>query len=194
MQVVSIKGEVRTSVGKVNTKAIRREGLIPAVLYGGEDVVHFSTTHAQVKTLVYTPDFKLAEIEIDGQVHKAILKDIQFHPVSDAIMHIDFLRLMENTPIKLAVPIRFVGTSPGVKVGGKLQQMLRRVEIKTTPEHIIDHVKVDISNLELGQSARVRDIQSNDNIEIMQGGSIPVAMVEIPRALRSATAAAAKEE
>lgn len=194
MQVVAISGNPRENLGKKATKADRAAGLIPCVIYGGDEVHHFTTTPNEVKALIYTPDFKLAEIELNGTTYKSIVKEIQFHPVTDAILHIDFLRLVENHPIKVQVPVRFFGTSPGLKVGGKLIQNVRRIKIKTTPENLVDELKLDISNLELGESIRVRDIEVNDNIEIMMPSGTPVGTVEIPRALRSAAAAKAKEE
>lgn len=194
MEVVAINGKLRTEIGKKETKAERREGNIPAVIYGGDKNVHFSTVLNDVRPIVYTPDFKVAEITVDGESYRCILKEVQYHPVTEAIQHMDFLRLVDNTPIKVQVPVRFKGTSPGVKEGGKLLQSVRRIKIKTTPEYLVDELILDISELKLGQAIRVRDIETNDNIEIMSAGGTPVAVVEIPRALRSAATAAAKEE
>ena len=193
MEAIAVNGELRPELGKKGSKAVRNEGRIPCVLYGGDEVTHFSVAFNDVRDLIYTPDFKLAEISLDGNVHKAILKDTQFHPVSDDIRHIDFLRLVEGAPIKVEVPVRFKGVSPGVKVGGKLQQKLRRVKIKTTPDNLIDELHVDISSLELGDSVRVRDIEAVENVEILNSPSVPLGTVETPRALRSAATAAAKE-
>ncbi len=193
MEIVTVKGEVRKEFGKKATKAIRGAKRIPCVLYGVDSLIHFTTTLKDVKTLIYTPDFKLAEVEVDGQKYRSIIKDIQWHPVTDEIIHIDFLKLIEGHSVKLEVPVRFVGVSPGVKAGGKLQQKVRRVKIKTVPEHMVSELELDISKMELGQSIRVRDIKVNENIEIIQQPGTPVATVEIPRALRSAASAAAKE-
>ncbi|MCB0569710.1 MAG: 50S ribosomal protein L25 [Phaeodactylibacter sp.] len=193
MEIVAVNGQKRVGLGKKETKAVRNEGLIPCVLYGGDEVVHFSTTLNDIRGVVYTPDFKIAELTVEGKAYRAILKDVQWHPVTDSIVHIDFLRLVEGNAIKVEVPLRFTGVSPGVRAGGKLQQKLRRVLIKTTPEHLISEMSVDISKLELGQSIRVRDIVVEEpGIEIMNSPGVPVATIEIPRALRSATAAAEK--
>jgi large subunit ribosomal protein L25 len=194
MTTVSVTGEVRKELGKKASKDIRNTGTIPCVLYGGTEPVHFTTNSKMVKDLVYTPDFKIAEIKIDGKVSKAILKDVQYHPVSDAILHIDFLRLVEGTSVKVDLPVRFRGSSPGVKLGGKLIQNLRKVKVKTLPEHLVDQVLVDISSMELGQSIRVRDIDQNTGIEILNSPGIPIATIEIPRAMRSAATAAAKSK
>lgn len=193
MEIIAVNGQARPGLGKKVAKAVRNEGRIPCVLYGGDEVVHFSTTLNEVRGVVFTPDFKVAELSVNGKTYRAILKDVQWHPVSDSIMHIDFLRLVEGHPVKVEVPVRFKGVSPGVRAGGKLQQKLRRVQIKTTPEHLVTEISVDISKLELGQSIRVRDIVIEEpGIEIMSSPGVPVATIEIPRALRSATAAAEK--
>lgn len=193
MKVINISGAARENTGKKGTKAVRKEGRIPSVIYGGDKNIHFSTTHKDVKNLVYTPEFKVAEIDVDGNVHRCVLKDAQFHPVTEEILHLDFLKLVAGKTVKLNVPVKFVGNSPGVKVGGKLQQNLRRIKIKTTPEKMVDSVTLDVSKLELGHSIRVRDIKEMEGVEVMNPPGTPVAAVEIPRALRSAAAAAEKE-
>lgn len=186
MQTVTIEGVVRQGTGTKYAKAIRREGNVPCVMYGGDNVVHFHATQSSFKKLIYTPDFKLAEISIDGANYKAILKDAQFHPVTDEILHVDFIELVPEKLIKAQVPVRVTGKSPGVKVGGKLQQSLRKVSILSTPENLVDNVTVDISKLKLGDSIRVRDIAVQEGIEILNPPAIPVASIVIPRALRSA--------
>lgn len=192
MQSVKVSGEVRENLGKKFSKAVRREGLVPAVLYGAGDPVHFTIKALDVRSLIYTPDFKLAELTVGGKTFKAIVKDCQFHPVTDALRHIDFLALQDGHPIKVQVPVVFEGTSPGVRGGGKLQVAVRRIKIKTTPENLVDKLVLDISELELGSAIRVRDIQPNEGVEIMNPGGQPVASVEVPRALRSAATAEAK--
>lgn len=192
MNVVAVQGQERGVLGKKASKSDRRSQIIPCVLYGGDQQVHFTTTEKEIKNLIYTGDFKLAELEIGGTKIKAIVKEVQFHPVSDKIIHIDFLRLIDGTPIKVEVPVRFRGTSPGVRIGGKLIQNLRKVKVKTLPKDLVDQVLIDISSLELGQSIRVRDIDANEGVEIMNAPGIPVATIEIPRAMRSAATAAAK--
>jgi large subunit ribosomal protein L25 len=192
MDSVKISGIERPSLGKVATKANRASGAIPCVLYGIDNNIHFTSTWNDVRHLVYTPDFKLAEIEVGGKSYKAILKDIQYHPATEQILHIDFLCLVPNTVIKLEVPLRLIGTAVGVKSGGKLIQSVRKVKIKCMPEGIVDHVSIEISKLDLGQTARVKDIIPTEGVEITMSPSIPVVIIEIPRALRSAAAAEAK--
>ncbi len=193
METINIEGTSR-SIGSKSTKDIRKAGQIPCVLYGQDGTKHFAVTPNAVKQLVYTPDFKLAEVDIDGTKVKCILKDIQFHPVKDTIQHIDFLQLTEGVPVKVNLPLRTKGESEGVKVGGKLLQQVRRVLVKTLPEHLVDELYVDISSLNLGQSARIRDIEVNENMQIMNPPATPVVMVEVPRALRSAQAQAEATE
>lgn len=192
MEVVKINGISRTDLGKKATKADRKNEAIPCVLYGGNDNVHFTTTWSEVRHLIYTPDFKTAELTIDGNTYNAILKDVQLHPASEQILHVDFLTLTPGHPIKVSVPLRLKGTSPGVKAGGKLIQSVRKVKIKCLPEAMTNEMFLDISKLELGQTARVRDIATQDGIEITMSPSVPVVLIEIPRALRSAAAAETK--
>ncbi len=193
MEIVAVSGEVRSDLGKKATKAVRKEGRIPAVLYGGDGNIHFSVAPNEVKDLVYTSQFKLADVSVDGKAHRCIIKDLQFHPLTDEIVHIDFRELTAGTPVKVDVPLRFTGNSEGVKAGGKLLQKVRRLRIKTVPENLVDHISVDISALQLGQSIRVREIEPSEGIEIMNSPGVPLATIEIPRALRSATSAAEKE-
>ncbi len=194
METVAIKGLKRKETGKKATKAMRREGLIPCAMYGMGDATHFGVSFKDVKPLIYTASFKLAEIDIDGTKHKCIIKERHFHPVSEQIEHIEFIELLDDRKITVQVPVKFVGTAPGVKIGGSLQQNLRRITIKTTPEHLIDELTLDISKLEIGQSVRVRDIQIEEGVEVVNPGGSPVATIEVPRALRSQQASKAGEE
>ena len=180
--------------GKRAAKAARRAGLVPCELYGGGTNVHFQLPSKELKDLIYTSEFKVVNIEIDGSTYRCIMKDIQFHPVTDSIEHIDFLLLEEGRKVKVNIPVRFTGIAPGVKAGGKLTQKVKSVQIKTVPEELVDHLTLDISNLKLGQSVRVRDIKVGGDIEIINNGSIPVASVEIPRALKSAETGEDEEE
>ncbi len=194
MNTVAVSAEVREKTGKTGVKLVRSEGMIPAVIYGNDEPKSIKVKKSEVRHLIYTPDFKLADIDLEGAVEKCILKDYQCHPVTEELLHLDFLRLKDGVPVKVDIPVRFKGASPGVKIGGKLIQQMRKITIKTTPEHLIDEVVVDISHLELNGVLRVKDIEINDNIEVMANGTNPLATVEVPRALKSAKAAAEKEE
>lgn len=193
MQIVSISGSPRTDLGKKHNKQLRKAGAVPCVIYGGESPIHFSAPAGVFRPLIYTPDFKLVEIEVEGKTYKCIMKDTQFHPVTDALMHVDLLELVANKKVNVELPVKFVGVSPGVKNGGKLIQNLRRIKVKTTPEKLIDHLTLDISDLALGSAIRIRDITAVDGIEVINSPAIPVATVEVPRALKSAEAGAEGE-
>jgi large subunit ribosomal protein L25 len=192
MESIKIDGGTRAGLGKAATKVDRASEAIPCVLYGGSENVHFTTTWNAVRHLIYTADFKTADITVDGKNYTAIVKDIQFHPVNEKILHIDFLKLVQGTPTKVSLPLRLIGQSPGVKAGGKLLQSMRKIKVKVLPENLVDHVTLSISKLDLGQSARVRDIIPIEGVEITMSPSIPVVSIEIPRALRAAAAAEAK--
>jgi len=189
METVKIEGEKRDDFGTKFARSARNEGLIPCVLYGQDGVQHFTTSPNAVKHIVYTPDFKISQLHIDGQEVRAILKDIQFHPVTDQILHIDFLQLTKGVPVKVYIPLKMRGDAVGVKSGGRLIQQVKTVRVKTLPEHLVDELFVDVTDLKLGYSKRVRDIEHTDNIDILSPGATPVAMVDVPRALKSATAA-----
>lgn len=192
METIKVSGTVRQDLGKKAAKAYRRQGLVPAVIYGIGGPVHFTVKALDLRDLIYTPKFKLAEVDVDGKNYRAIVKDYQFHPVTDELRHVDFLALEDGRTIKVTVPVSFYGTSPGIRGGGKLQVSVRRIKIKTTPEHLVDNLSLDISGLELGQSIRVRDIEPIEGVEIQNPGGQPVATVEVPRALRSAATAEKK--
>ncbi len=189
MDIVKVPAVKRTGLGKAETKRFRKTGVIPVVIYGGKDNVHCGVKKNDIKSLIYTPEFKLAEVDLDGSKHKCLIKDIQFHPVTDEIMHIDLLQLVDKKPLKAQVPVICTGVSVGQKEGGKLQQNLRRIKIKTTPENLVNKLTVNIESLELGQAVRVRDIDVIDGIQVMNPGATPVATIEVPRALKSAAAA-----
>ena len=186
MEVLTVKGESRSNLGSSHSRSLRREGKIPCVLYGVNDNIPFIISPKSVKDLVYSSEFKLVDLQLDGQSHKCIIREVQFHPISESILHIDFLKLQEGRKVQVEVPVRFTGTSPGEKQGGKLMQKVRRIKIKTTPEHLLHEVVMDVSEVSLGQSLRVRDIEIDDNIEIMNNPGIPLASVEVPRALKAA--------
>ncbi len=190
MQTIAIAGNLRTDLGKKATKAVRRNNDVPCVMYGGEENKHFSASAKAFRHLVYTPDFKIVEVTLDGKSYKAILKNVQFHPVSDSILHADFVELVPEKLVRVEVPIKIDGVAPGVKQGGALMLKMRRINIEATPENIVDKVSVDVSHVDLGQSVRVRDIKEMDGVTVLSALSNPIASVEVPRALRSAEASA----
>ena len=187
MEVFKLTAQPRTDLGKVATKAVRKENRVPCVLYGSDEIQHFTLAPLDLRTLVYSPEFQVVEIDLDGTLHRCILKDVHYHPVDERILHIDFLRLVEDHPVKVNVPISFQGVAVGIKSGGKLIKKMRNVTIKTTPEHLIDKIVLDTTPMELGQSLRIKDLKEYEGIEVLNNENIPVATIEVPRALRTGT-------
>lgn len=160
MKHFEVNATLRTDLGKKATKKVRSEENIPCVIYGGKDNVHFYTSQSDVRKLIYTPEVMFADITVDGKKYVTVIKDIQYHPVSDKILHIDFFEVDASKPIKIQIPIKVAGSSPGVKAGGKLKQILRKLTVKGVMENIPDFFEVNISNLSIGQAIRVKDLTS----------------------------------
>src|SRR6201994_665103 len=158
MKSIAISGSPRENVGKRDAKELRYNGLVPAVLYGGKTQTHFAVSAADLKPVIYTPVVHFIDIEVAGKKSQAIIQDIQFHPLTEQILHVDFLELDEKKPIAIQIPVRLTGTSPGVKVGGKLVQKLRKLNIKALPKDHLDFIDVSIESLEVGKSVKVSDI------------------------------------
>lgn len=191
MKVTEIQAVLRDPADKRSLKSLRAEEKIPGVIYGLDKNIHFAVSEKEVRKVIYTPHFGLVELQIEGKAQQCIVKDYQRHPVTDELVHVDLLALNEKRPIKVDIPVRFVGQSIGVKAGGTVVQKRRKVRIKTLPSHLVEEFQVDISNLDLGESVRVRDIQTDDDIEILLDPPTPLATIDIPRALKSATKKAA---
>ncbi|WP_269240908.1 50S ribosomal protein L25/general stress protein Ctc [Flavobacterium limnophilum] len=191
MKSITIKGSERESVGKVATKALRNAGAVPCVLYGGNQPVHFSADERAFKTLVYTPNAHTVVIELEGKSFNAILQDIQVHPVTDKILHIDFFQLFDDKEITMEVPVRVVGVSPGVLLGGVLRLNTRRLKVKALPANLPDFIDADISPLEMGNKLYVTKLVS-DNYKLLHPDNTVVAQVRISRAAMKAAQEAAK--
>ncbi|GAB4014492.1 50S ribosomal protein L25/general stress protein Ctc [Spirosoma migulaei] len=188
MKKIEIVGYQRANLGRTESQAIRAEGNVPCVLYGGNEQVHFYAPAILFRDLVYTPNIFEVALNIEGAEYRAILQETQFHPVSDVLMHADFLLVTDKKPVKIAVPVRLIGTAPGVQKGGKLVTRVRKLRVKGNVENIPDFIDVDVSGLELGKSVRVGQI-SVKNVEVLEQASNPVASIEIPRALRGTVSA-----
>lgn len=194
MKTIEIAGKGRAATGKKSTKELRREDNIPCVVYGGENNIHFSAHKNAFRDLIYTDEFKKASIAIEGGVTvDAIVKDVQFHPVTDRILHIDFLQLVPGQKLKIELPIKLTGNPKGVKAGGTLVQKIRKLKVLTVPESLASAIEVDVSHLEMGKSIRIREVKVDENTQVMNSLGIPLASIEIPRAMRSAQAKAAVE-
>ncbi|MEZ4787109.1 MAG: 50S ribosomal protein L25/general stress protein Ctc [Flavobacterium haoranii] len=194
MKSITIKGQKRESVGKKATKAVRDAGFVPCVIYGGEQPVHFSADERAFKGLVYTPNAHTVVVELEGEKSiDCILQDIQFDPVSDKILHIDFFQLDENKEIIMEVPVKVIGKSPGVMSGGTLRLNQRRLKVKALPKNLPDFVEADITPLEMGNRLYVTKIVA-DNFKIMHPDNTVVCQVKISRAAMKAAQEAAKAE
>lgn len=190
MKTVSMSGSARQNVGKKDAKALRRENKVPCVLYGGsEEQVIFSVPRTDFKGLLFTPDTCYVELNIDGKKSMAILQDIQYHPVSDEVLHADFLRIFDDKPLTIAVPVKTTGTAAGVLLGGKLQIKLRKVRLCGLPNAIPQEVVLDITKLNIGQSIKVNEIKI-EGVEVME---IKSSVVVTVRSTRNAVAADATE-
>jgi len=183
MKTVTIEGQLRTETGKKNTRRLRSQGLVPGVIYGGSQEVNFSAPVLSFKNLVYTSEFQLAQINVDGKSYRCILKDVQLNKVSDALSHVDFLELVEDKKIVATIPIKFTGVSVGVKGGGKLVTKMKTLNVKTLPKYLKENIEVDLTTLELNGNIRVEDVQ-DENYEIMNSPRIPIASVVMTRQLK----------
>ncbi len=181
MKSITIKGSQRESVGKVATKALRNAGKVPCVLYGGDKPLHFSAAELSFRDLVYTPNAYTAVIELEtGEKFDAVLQDIQFHPVNDKILHIDFYQLFDDKAVTMDIPIRLEGNSPGVKNGGRLLFRKRKLTIKALPKLLPDFITIDISKLKIGGTIAVETLLSDD-FTIMHPDSTAVVQVKASR-------------
>ena len=193
MQSITIVGSQRESVGKAASKALRNAGKVPCVLYGGENTIHFSADALAFKKLVYTPNVYTATIELGGKSYTAILQDIQFDPVTDQIIHVDFYELHKDKEITVAVPIQIVGTAPGVMAGGTLRIVNRKLKVKALPDNLPDFVPVDISWMEMGNRFYITRLEQ-DKYKILHPENTVVCQVRVSRAALKAAQDAAKAE
>jgi large subunit ribosomal protein L25 len=190
MKTITIEGQLRTETGKKNTRALRSQGLVPGVIYGGSQEVNFAAPVLSFKNLVYTPEFLLAQINVDGKSYRCILKDVQLDKVSDELAHLDFLELVEDRKVVATIPIHFTGTAAGVKDGGKLVTKMKTLKVKTFPKHLKEYIDVDLTNLELNGNVRVEDVK-DPNYEILNSPRIPIASVVMTRQLKQEEATTA---
>lgn len=187
MKTFQIKGTARPEIGKKANKSLRVQDLVPCVIYGGEKVVHFQAHENEFRKLVYTPKVYQTEIDVDGVVYNAFMQALQFHPVTDKLLHIDFLEVRENVPVKLQIPVRLDGYAKGIQQGGRLKSNLRTLKAKGFSKDFPDEIVIDVTELNLGESIRVGDVKV-PGIEILNAKSVPVATVVVTRAARAAMA------
>ena len=180
MKSITIKGSQRESVGKVSTKALRNAGKVPCVLYGGDKPLHFSADETAFKNLVYTANVYTATIEVEGATYHAILQDIQFHPVSDKILHVDFYQLFDDKMVTMEIPVRLVGTSPGVINGGSLRFAMRKLSVRALPSDLPDFINADISKLKIGSKLIVAEV-ADEKFSILHPENSVVVQVRTSR-------------
>jgi large subunit ribosomal protein L25 len=182
MKSITIKGSQRESVGKAATKALRNAGKVPCVLYGGDKPVHFSADEISFSKLVYTPNVYTAMIELDGTKYHAIMQDIQFHPVTDKILHVDFYQLFDDKMVTMQIPIRLIGNSPGVLNGGTLRFPMRKLNVRALPADLPDFINADISKLKIGNKVYVTELE-NEKFSILHPDNTVVVQVRTARAV-----------
>ncbi|MCY7311802.1 MAG: 50S ribosomal protein L25 [Chitinophagaceae bacterium] len=183
MKSITIEGSLRTGFGKTATRQLRSQELVPGVIYGGPQEISFSAPVAAFKNFVYTPSFQIAEVVLDGKTYRTILKDLQFDKIDDKLIHIDLLELVEDKKVIAEIPLKFVGTSIGVKDGGKLVVKIKSLKIKTLPKYLKEQIEVSIDGLELNGNIRVEDVKI-DHYEILNSPRIPIASVVLTRQLK----------
>jgi large subunit ribosomal protein L25 len=183
MKTITIEGQLRTEFGKGATRQLRSQELVPGVIYGGAQEVNFIASAKTFRPLVYTPSFQLAEVQVDGKTYRCILKDLQFDKVSDELIHVDLMELVEDKKVVATIPVKYIGTAAGVKAGGRLITKMKSLKVKTFPKYLKEQIEVSIENLEIGGNIRVQDVKE-DNYEILNSPRIPIASVVTTRALR----------
>jgi large subunit ribosomal protein L25 len=190
MKTITIEGQLRTEFGKGATRQLRSQELVPGVIYGGAQEVNFVAPVKAFKNLVYTPSFQIAEVSLDGKVYRCILKDLQFDKVSDELLHVDMLELVEDKKVVATIPLKYVGTAVGVKGGGRLVTKMKALKVKTYPRFLKEQIEVNVEAMEVGDNVRVQDVVV-ENYEVMNSPRIPIASVVTTRALRQEEAATA---
>jgi large subunit ribosomal protein L25 len=185
MQTIQINGTARKDFGKKFAKAARREGQVPCIVYGGGEEIAFSVDAKELGQLIYTPNSYIIELNIDGNVVKAVMREVQFHPVREQILHVDFYRVQEGKPVAVNVPVRLTGNAEGVKIGGKLALSARKLTVKGLVEFIPDEIVVDVTPLKVGQTIFVGDLQ-HENLTFVTPATTAVCAVRVTRASRAA--------
>lgn len=198
MKQIAISGTARTELGKKATKEIRKSGNVPCVIYGekkdenGNPVAtHFTVSEKEINKLVYTPHIYLVDINIDGTDHKAVLKEVQFHPVKDNVLHVDFYEVHAEKPIVMGVPVAPTGLAEGVRAGGRLMMMVRKLQVRALYTAIPEKLEIDVTALQLGKSIKAGQL-SFDGLEMVTPKEVIVCTVKMTRAAMGAAAAAAK--
>ncbi|NBJ06777.1 50S ribosomal protein L25/general stress protein Ctc [Alistipes sp. Z76] len=184
MKTLEVKAVKRAEFGKKAAKAFRREGLIPCVIYGGSEEIAFTVDAKEIKPLIYTPNSYIVELNFDGKIEKAVMREVQFHPVREQILHIDFYRVQEGKPVAISIPVRLSGTAEGVKIGGKLALSARKLMVKAMVDRLPDEIVVDVTPLQVGQTIFVGDLKQ-ENVTFVTPATTAVCAVRVTRASRA---------
>ncbi len=192
MKSLEIKGEVRKTTGKKDSKKLREQGLVPCVLYGGIENIHFYAPFSEFRHLIYTPEVFVVNLNIDGNIHQAIIQDVQWHPVEEQLMHADFLRISDNKPVKIELPVTLTGSARGIKAGGKLKVNVRKIKVKGLIKDLPDTINVDVTELDLGQSISVGDLKA-EGMQFLVSKSKVIAAVVVTRASKAVATTPVKE-
>ena len=197
MKEIRLEGTKRTETGKKATKLLRREGLVPCNVYGekkGEnglpEALSFAVSMKDLRKIVYTPHIYVVNLVIDGESHTAVLKELQFHPVTDAVLHVDFFEVNEEKPLTIGIPVKLNGLAQGVRDGGRINLSIRKINVRAPYQVIPEHLDIDVTNLRLGKSIRVGDL-SFEGLELVTPADVVVCSVKATRASKSAAAAEA---
>lgn len=185
MQVFDLKGEVRNDLGKKAARAVRLEEKVPCVLYGGKENVHFSVVEKDLSKLLYTPNVYTVRLDLGGKVYNSIFREIQVHPVTDRVLHMDFYQIFDDKVVVMEVPVKLQGFAEGVQAGGKLALITRKLKVKAMPANLPSELVLDVTTLGLGKSIKVKDV-SFDNFEIVNAKDVVVAQIKLTRAARAA--------
>ena len=191
MKTIAVKATERKEFGKKAAKAVRREGLVPCVLCGNGETVSFAVDPRDIKPLIYTPNSYIVEFDFGGKTEKAVLREAQFHPVREEILHLDFYRIAAGKPVSIAIPVRLTGNAEGVKVGGKLALSARKLTVSALVENLPDEIVVDVTPLGVGKTIFVGDLKM-ENIKFVTPATTAVCAVRVTRASRGAAAAEGK--
>lgn len=195
MKEINVSGQKRTDLGKKASKALRKEGLVPCNIYGlaekdgKPEAMSFAVPMTELRKIIYTPHIYVINLLIDGESHTAILKEIQFHPVTDAVLHVDFLEVNDQKPITIGIPVKLTGLAQGVRDGGRMNLSIRKIEVKAPYQQIPEHLDVDVTSLQIGKSIKVGQL-SFEGLEIATGKDVIVCSIKMTRAAMSAAASA----
>ena len=183
MKSVSLNGIARVKLGKGFSKSMRKNGNVPCVIYGGgqESPVHIGVSENQLKKVIYTPNVYKISVTVEEKSYETIIRDIQFHPVNDNILHVDFLQLQDDKPVSIAVPVKLKGNSIGILNGGKLNLVMRQLTVTCLPTDLPDNIEIDISDLRIGQSVRIESLDIK-NVEFLHPNSLVVVSIKTARA------------